>query len=308
MKPICTRCLVPTKFLGTVAVCLGLILGQLFAQALSAQAQTVTRQITNEPVETTITQYPDGTEVTRRILSPEPSIGGAAPLGTYAPLSSDALTPRYVEPSAPALARRQTVTTTTSSTVGEAARPAPRSRATRTRTATSRTVEGRTAASRIAPSSTVGVAAAPPPVSDGALVLSPAQRQVIYRDIYRTVVGPQYVTPAGTNYPLRAVYPTDNAYAYAPAPDYAYASPYYPATAYAETYQNYRDPYRTAYRWDGVPLVVGARMPVSVPLVLMPQPVVASVPVARPYSYATLDNRVYLVDPVTRVIVAEVTP
>jgi hypothetical protein len=45
-----------------------------------------------------------------------------------------------------------------------------------------------------------------------------------------------------------------------------------------------------------------------VPLVGVPEPVAARIPAARPYSYAVLDNRVYLVDPATGVIVAEITP
>ncbi|HLH96824.1 MAG TPA: hypothetical protein VKW08_17070 [Xanthobacteraceae bacterium] len=294
------------KPFGAGALGLSLILGMPIAQA-----QTVTRQITDEPVETTVTQYPDGTEVTRRILSPEPFIGGpVAPLGTYAPLSGAALGPQYVEPAAPVLTRRQTVTTSATSTVGagtvgEAIPPAPRSHTKRTRTVTSHTTVATARAPHRAPPSTVGFAPAPPPVSDAALVLSPAQRQIIYR----SVVEQQYIPPAAPSYPLRTVYPADNAYPYEPAPDdYSYASPYYPAATYAETYPDYRDPYHPAYRWDGVPLVVGARMPVSVPLVLMPQPVVASVPIVQPYSYAYVDNHVYLVDPATRVIVAEVTP
>jgi hypothetical protein len=98
--------------------------------------------------------------------------------------------------------------------------------------------------------------------------------------------------PAG--YPLRTVYPADDAYG-----DYAY-DPYHD--------RDYRDPYRAVPRWDGVPLVVGARIPPSLPLVAVPDPLAARIPVAGPYSYAVLDNRVYLVDPTTGVIVAVITP
>ena len=297
--------------LSVAALGIGVILGPSVAQA-----QTVSRQITSEPVETTVTQYPNGTEVTRRILSPEPNLAtGAAPLGTMAPLSSDALTPRYVEPAAPALTRRQVATGDAS--IGESTRVTPASRTPRTRTTRTHVETTRTVAVRRAPPSTVGVAVAPravasravarpvapPPVSDAALVLSPAQRQIIYGGIYRTVVEPEYFPAPATSYPLAATYPTNGAYAYAPAPDYAYDpyTGYRAGYAYAD-----RDPYSTAYRWDGVPLVVGARMPASVPLVLMPQPVALNVPVVQPYSYAVLDGRVYLVDPATRVIVAAI--
>ena len=44
------------------------------------------------------------------------------------------------------------------------------------------------------------------------------------------------------------------------------------------------------------------------PLVAVPEPVAARIPAAAPYSYAVLDNRVYLVDPATSVIVAEIAP
>ena len=105
---------------------------------------------------------------------------------------------------------------------------------------------------------------------------------------------PDVYAPPPAGYPLRTVYPTDAGYG-----DYAY-DPYHD--------QYYRDPYRPAYRQDGVPLAVGARIPQSVPLVAVPEPVAARIPAARPYSYAVLDNRVYLVDPATGVIVAEITP
>ena len=60
MRPIGTR---PTRPLGTIAI--GLVLASATA---TAQAQTaVTRQITSEPVETVVTQGPNGTAVTRRI-------------------------------------------------------------------------------------------------------------------------------------------------------------------------------------------------------------------------------------------------
>jgi hypothetical protein len=54
--------------------------------------------------------------------------------------------------------------------------------------------------------------------------------------------------------------------------------------------------------------VVGARIPQSVPLVAMPQPVAARIPAAAPYSYAVIGDRVYLVDPVTSLIVAAIAP
>ncbi len=115
-----------------------------------------------------------------------------------------------------------------------------------------------------------------------------------------------YAPPPVTGYPLRTVYPADYAdrdYAYDPYHD-TYNGGYRPDPYYD---RDYRDPYHTAYRWDGVPLVVGAHIPQSVPLYAVPEPVAFRIPAARSYSYALLDNRVFLVDPVTGVIVAEIT-
>jgi hypothetical protein len=271
---------------GLVQASLALVSGATLG-ATAAQAQTsVTREVTSEPVETVITQGPNGTAVTRRILTPEPGIRsyGVAPL-EY-PVAAQALTPQYqyVEPAAPAVTTRRV---TTPRTVGEA--PA------RSRTATTRSVTRPVAP----PPRTVGQAAAPV-VSDRALVLSPAQRQTIYRSVVQRVDYPapaEVYPPPANGYPLRTVYSADTGYR-----DYAYDpyNPYYD--------RDYRDPYRPVYRWDGVPLVVGARMPASVPLIAVPPPVVAGVPAVEPYDYAVLNGRVYLVDPATSVIVAEITP
>jgi hypothetical protein len=271
--------------IGTIAGKSALAVLGLVAAAAVAQAQTyVTRQITNEPVETSITQGPGGTAVTRRILSPEPGIRTyAAPAPVYSPVATEAIEEDYVAPAAPP-PRPRRVTTTAPRTVGQA--PA------HTRTATVR--------ERPRPARTITVAAAP--VSDQALVLSPAQRRIIYRSVVERDYYPApvpavppvwapadvYAPPPASGYPLRTVYPADadRAYAYDPYHD-----------EYRETYP--------AYRRDQ--FVVGARIPASVPLYAVPGPVLASIPAAAPYSYALIDNRVFLVDPVTDVIVAEIT-
>jgi Protein of unknown function (DUF1236) len=133
-------------------------------------------------------------------------------------------------------------------------------------------------------------------------VLSPAQRAVIYRTVARHEYYPApvvaetnvYAPPPVAGYPLRTVYPADETYR-----DYAYDPTYD---------RDYRDPYHSTYRWDGAPLVVGARIPASVPLYAVPEAVAVRVPAIGPFSYALIDNRVYLVDPATGVIVAEITP
>jgi hypothetical protein len=252
-----------------------------------AQAQTsVTRQITREPVETIVTQGPDGVAVTRRILTPEPGISTYLPpppayptVATQAVESED-----YVEP-AP-LPRR---VTTTTRTVGQAP--------THTRTVT-RTATRTTAAVREPPHparTTVRTVTAPP-VSDQALALSPAQRQVIYR----SVVEREYVpAPVVAGPPVVA-----QTEFYAASPPSAYAADERDY-AYDPYHDDYRPTYHPAYR--PAPLLVGARIPQSVPLYAVPEPAAARVPAAAPYNYALIDNRVFLVDPATDVIVAEIT-
>jgi hypothetical protein len=274
---------------GTFTVAAFAVSSALMAGGTIAQAQTaVTRQITSEPVETVVTQSPSGTAVTRHILTPEPGISTyASPPLEYPPVAAEALAPGYVEPAAPALTTRR-VAESRNSTAAPARTPT-------TRRASPRPVRTVTRA--------VTVPAAP---SDQALALSPAQRQVIYRTIVQREYYPApvpalppvaaqtdvYAPPPAAGYPLRTIYPADDAYG---------------RTGYRDQAYDDLDPYHTAYRWDGVPLVVGARIPQSVPLVTVPEQVVARVPAARSYSYAVLDDRVYLVDPATNIIMAEIT-
>jgi hypothetical protein len=276
---------------GTIAAGVALVSGAAVAQAQTA----VTRQITSEPVETVITQGPNGTAVTRRILTPEPGVATfAAPPPAYPPGTVETIESQDVEPAAPAPAPRRVTkatrpTTTPSHTVGQAPE--------RSRTEATRRVSER-------PVRTVTRTVVVPPAPDQALVLTPSQRQIIYRGIVQREYYPApvpaappvvqtdaYVPPPVAGY--RTIYPADDTYR-----DYAY-DPYH---------DQYRDPYHPVYRWDGVPLVVGARIPASLPLYAVPEPLALRLPSARPYSYAVVDNRLYLVDPLTSVIVAEVMP
>jgi hypothetical protein len=305
------------KPIGTIAIGLALVSGAAVAQAQTA----VTRQITSEPVETVVTQGPNGTVVTRRILTPEPGVTSfaAPPLAyppapplVYPPAAVQAVEPSYVEPAAPPPAPRR-ATASRPTTVGVSTRTHERTRSTETRRVSERPVR----------SATRTVVAAP--VSRPGLALSPAERQVIYRTVaqreyypVRPPVAQTEVYAPVNRYPLRTVYPADDdAYRDAGYRDYSYGdygNPDYAYRGYAyrEDHAYYRDddldPYHTAYRWDGVPLVVGARIPPSVPLIAVPQPVVARIPMAAPYGYAVIENRVYLVDPATGVIVAVITP
>jgi hypothetical protein len=253
--------------IGSLAVCLVLASG-------TAQAQTtVTRQITSEPVETVVTQGPDGAAVTRRILTPEPGITVAVP----APVAE---TETYVEP-VPRVTTHRVTTTRRVATRRARVRGATARTAVTTRTV--RTVQ---------------------PAVEEAVVLTPAQRQIVYRTIApRAVYAAPIVAPAAPpvvaetevvepNYPLRSIYPADNSY---------------------DAYGYDRD----TWAWDSRPVVraapvavnyvVGSRLPQNVPLVGVPNSLALQIPSIAPYSYAMVGNRVYLVDPETSVIVADVT-
>jgi hypothetical protein len=266
----------------------------------AAHAQTsVTREITNEPVETIVTRGPNGTVVTRRPLNAAPEFETAAPSVQYLHL-----------PRRP-VAVEETTETEPPSTVGLAARPVRTTRSTTevtTRTQTRRQAV-RDSARRQQAAAPVRRQAAP---TREQLALSPAQRQTVYRtivqrEIYpapvRPTVQPVYppayaqevIEPPVRNYPLRAIYPFTN--------DNAYGGRY--------TYQPYDQRYAaTGYDYARYPArtyVVGSRLPESVPLVAVPESVAIQVPATRPYHYAVINNRVYLVDPVTSLIVADVT-
>lgn len=246
----------------------------------SASAQIVSRQITSAPVETTVTQGANGTVVTQRILGADPGLVAPypAPPLPYPPDVAAAAAETEVVPP-PVVPSTTRVTT----------RRAVVSRPVRTRTVRRVTRER---------PSTVGLAVASAP----APALTVPQRRVIYRTIVQQAVYPAapavlppvaVVPPPVAAYPLGAVYPTDDVYAGAP---YADANtPYYQPT------------YRRPYYWDGVALVVGARLPASIQLAPVPAAVAASYPDVAPYSYAYVDDRVYLVDPTTDIIMAELT-
>jgi hypothetical protein len=308
------------RVLHSAAFGLALTLG-----ATGAHAQNViSRQIINEPVETTVTETPSGTVITRRPLgaapvAPAPGIGavrvergvvpareiGAVELQPYGPPLPPPGYPPYPPPAAtyapepiyvpgPATAED---TTYVSETVGTAprARTVTTRRATSTRTSTRathtvrRTGSARTA-TRTAERRTVRRTAP--------LVLDPAQRRVIYRTVVR-----EQVIPAAPAYPARIVVPPVATTGYAvttPAEDFddVYAEDMppavYPAPRYAVGVQ--------------ARYAVGAQLPAGVVLTPLPATAAMRVPAVRPYSYVTIDNRVLLVDPVTNTVVADITP
>ena len=269
-----------------------------FAGIATAQTQeAVTRQTTSEPVETIETQGPSGTTATRRILTPTSSYA-------QAPLPPEALSPDYVESTHIRVIRPPAA--------AAPAAAAPVARPSRARTvgvaATTATHTAKSSKPAVTRTVTRTVVARPPVPSWAPVALTPADRLLVYRMIaqreyvpppvpsYGPPVVPQTETVAGADYPLRTIYPADG------YTDYGYRPYGWSTLDYG---YGHRDGY--AYRWDGVPLVVGARIPPSVPLYAVPELVTTRVPAARPYSYALLGNRVYLVDPATAIIVAEIT-
>ncbi|HUI97393.1 MAG TPA: DUF1236 domain-containing protein [Xanthobacteraceae bacterium] len=227
-----------------------------------AYAQSViSRTIDTEPVETTVMQGPNGTVITRRpLVTP---VAPAAPVATEAGVRVGSAT--YMDETVGAAPRRRAATRTTTRIVHSARR------------------ESRTAAR--AENRTVHAVR-----HARAIVLAPAERQVIYRTIVQRQVVPSAVIPA-------------------PPPGY----PPYPApatTGYAVTTPavDYDDVYAERVRpaYPVAPYTVGSVLPATV--VLTPVPATVAVPAARPYSYATIDGRVLLVDPATYTVVADITP
>ncbi len=117
------------------------------------------------------------------------------------------------------------------------------------------------------------------------LALNPQERQVVYRTIVeREVVPSRSVVVPQT---------------YAPQQVVVRATPVRAPTVQA--------PIVAATDDDEPVYRVGAVLPANVPLYAIPQNVALSVPATRPYSYAWLGGRAYVVDPATSVVVADVT-
>ena len=250
--------------------------------AASAHAQNViSRQVDNEPVETIVTQTPNGTVITRRPLASAP-----------APLAPAVASTTYVDETvgaAPATPRATTTTRATTRVIhGERAHHVERSRP------VTRTAHGRAA---VAPR----------------LVLDRAQREVVYRTIVQQrVVAPPVavvpVPPAGyPPYPPPAfaerpvVVPAETTGYGVATPDevddvtIAEAPATYPAAAYPSA------SYPVRY-------TVGSRLPVGYVATPLPATAAVEVPAVRAYSYVAIGGRVLLVDPATNMVVADVTP
>ena len=238
-----------------------LALGAAGAQTQTTAQTVTTRQIQNGLVETTVTQTPTGTVITRRPLA-------AAPASTT-----------YVDETVGA------APTTHTHRVGHHAR---RTTAEHTVRRTVRTTR-RVAAAR-------------------QLELAPAQRRVIYRTLVQEQVVPQVVAQP---VPVVPGYPPFPAPAYQPrtvvvepsaTTGYAVSIP--AATVDDDVYATEAAPTPR----PGRIYAVGSVLPASVAVAPLPATATVAVPSARPYDYATVDNRVLLVDPATNTVVADITP
>lgn len=272
----------------------------LLAGTAVAHAQTVTRQITTEPVETIVTQQPDGsTVVTRRPIGDQAGDLLPAPPVRYAPIAAplraqENYQETYVEP---AIAEPATVGVRTTTT---------NTRRTTTRRVTS--VRRPEAVPRARTARTVTRTRAP-------LALTPTERRIVYQTIVRRDVYPGVaVQPAPIVAPAAApVYETYGGPVYRSYDTYdsTYAAP--PVVAETEVIERppavVGYPATTGYapRAYSTSYVVGSHLPASVPLVAVPETVAARVPAVRDYSYVVVGGRVYLVDPATSTVVADIT-
>jgi uncharacterized protein DUF1236 len=263
-----------------------LALGAALAST-GAQAQVISRSVSEEPVETIVTQTPNGTVVTRRPLGTEPMPYRAPAAIVEAPYRA----PAMVE-TAP-----DTVDAITTREVVRRVETRPRL-ATRPVALETRKTIVRKSARVDRPAERVVTRTARAPVAT--IALSPAERHIVYQTIVEQNVlpAPRVVAPA-----YRETWR-----------DQTWRDQAWRDQAWRD--QSWRDPY-----WNNAPVVaadedvefatptyaVGAVLPSGVPLFAVPREVSYRVPAARPYSYAYVGGRAYLVDPASSVIVADVT-
>jgi hypothetical protein len=273
----------------------GLVLA-LASSAANAQA-VISRSITAEPVETTVAQTPTGTIVTRRPLGEQPAALVAPQVGA----------PAFAQPTVPAATFVDTEPEAVDVfTTRQVVRRAEAERDTRpmvTRQVSAPRATKRTQTRRVsttvrqppAVQRTARVVRDTPPVRETRqihetrqvaltrpaqrVVLDPRERQVVYRTIVEREVVPRQqviVAPSVTPVP-------------------AYVAPRVPPVVAAD------EIVATG------PITVGTVLPQNVPLYALPQNVALTVPTTRPYSYAWLGGRAYLVDGASGVVVADLS-
>jgi hypothetical protein len=273
----------------------GLVLA-LASSAANAQA-VISRSITAEPVETTVAQTPTGTIVTRRPLGEQPAALVAPQVGA----------PAFAQPTVPAATFVDTEPEAVDVfTTRQVVRRAEAERDTRpmvTRQVSAPRATKRTQTRRVsttvrqppAVQRTARVVRDTPPVRETRqihetrqvaltrpaqrVVLDPRERQVVYRTIVEREVVPRQqviVAPSVTPVP-------------------AYVAPRVPPVVAADEIV------------VTGPITVGTVLPQNVPLYALPQNVALTVPATRPYSYAWLGGRAYLVDGASGVVVADLS-
>jgi hypothetical protein len=272
----------------------------LVAGAGAADAQTViTREITTAPVETIVERGPTGTVITRRPLDAT---------DPRAPVTLRGTTRR--DPDEIITEMRETVGSSTAiepvPAIGRHAAP-PARFATAPRAQERRSVQAARKplvrnAVNATHATTRGVR---PAVARVPIDLTIAQRASIYRTVVteravpRTVVTDDelvapVVAPRVGAPVVREEVVTERIVAPAPLPQ----------TVVRETYG--AAPVVTSVAAPAaVELTVGSRLPATVPLYALPPTLAVQIPAVRSYRYAQVNDRVFLVDPVTDVIVAE---
>jgi hypothetical protein len=251
-------------------------LGLVMISGAAAHAQTViSRQISEEPVETTVTQGPYGTVITRRPL--DPSYRRVVPPSYVAP---SYVAPSYVAPSyvAPGYAAP------TYAAPGYAVAP-------------SYAAPVYPAPGYVAPGYAAPVALQESDEDDDEAV-----ETITVRKVREPVVAPRRIVRRAPPILARAVEP-------APRLRRAAYRPLVLRPAQREIV------YRTIVRervyaspYAANPFAVGAIVPQTVSLTAVPSTVAVQVPVTRGYQYVVVNNRVLLVDPATSIVVADVTP
>lgn len=273
----------------------------LLSGTAAVNAQTViSREVSNEPVETLITRGPDGITVTRRPLQTmaAPIVSTTPVFPTYGPYGTTytqgwtpapawtpgyAVAPGYVEtvpaapgygsvdvrPYVPPAATTRTVVVDEDEVV-EPARPAVRTARRGTPPIMARAVE---------PEPRSRTRTVTRRVTTDPMALAPTERTVLYR----TLGQQQSYDPAT----LETVTPT-----------YGYGT-----TVYAPGYGGYA----AAAAVRPVTYTVGSIIPETVTLAPVPRQVLVRVPAARGYGYAVVNGRVLLVEPTTGTVVADIT-
>jgi hypothetical protein len=282
--------------------------------AASAHAQNViTRQIDNEPVETTVTQTPTGTVITRRPIAP--AAVPAAPAYGYGAIAPQP----YVAPVAPtyAVPAAAAATTELDETVGVAPteprtvvvrRPAGTRVSEQTTTRTTRVTHRARETTGSAARTVHTVRRESRRVVARPLVLTPTQRNVIYRTVVQQQVVPATpVAPAGyPPYPAPAYQPRAVVVAPSATTGYGWTAP--GATDLDEDYVETVPAVAPVPRYTTARYAVGSVLPADIVVAPLPATAAVRVPTVQPYSYATVDGRVLLVDPVTNTVVADITP